>query len=291
VEASTINPSDRLRIGGHYFPVPLPATMGLEGTGRVVEANGAHLQDWVGKRVSFVQDGSGSWGEFATASPDKTFPLDEEVPLHSAASGIVNPLTVVGMTEIYEGTAGKRGIIHTAAASSLGRMLNKRCKSLGIPLLNIVRREEHAALLKAEGAEHVIVTKGNWEAEYAEAIKAHGFNVLFDALGGGPITESLILGLNGGSYAHIYGYLEGKPLSIAVGLNLSKGIYVTGYLLFTWYAGISEEKKQWIKENYSSWLKGDLATHSYKIIGYGQIEEGIELSASKGSEGKVTITP
>jgi NADPH:quinone reductase-like Zn-dependent oxidoreductase len=40
VDASTINPSDRMRVGGHYFPVPLPATMGLEGTGRVVEANG-----------------------------------------------------------------------------------------------------------------------------------------------------------------------------------------------------------------------------------------------------------
>lgn len=67
------------------------------------------------------------------------------------------------MTEIYEGTAGKKGIIHTAAASALGRMLNKRCKSLGIPLLNIVRKEEHAELLKSEGAEHVIVTKGDWK--------------------------------------------------------------------------------------------------------------------------------
>lgn len=152
VQASTINPSDRLRIGGHYFPVPLPATMGLEGTGHVVEANGEGLQEWVGKRVSFTQAGSGSWGEYAITTPSQAFPITEDVPLHCAASGIVNPLTVVGMTEIYESTAGKKGIIHTAAASALGRMLNKRCKSLGIPLLNIVRREEHAALLKSEGA-------------------------------------------------------------------------------------------------------------------------------------------
>lgn len=240
--------------------------MGLEGTGHVVEANGENLQAWIGKRVSFIQDGSGSWGEFALASPDKTFPLDEEVPLHSAASGIVNPLTVVGMTQIFEATPGKKGIIHTAAASALGRMLNKRCKTLGIPLLNIVRREEHAAILKAEGAEHIIITKGNWEAEYAEAIKTHGFNVLFDALGGGPITESLILGLNSGSYAHIYGYLQAKPLTISVGLNLSKGIFITGYLLFNWYAGVSEEKKKWIKENYSAWLSGDLSTPPYKTL-------------------------
>jgi NADPH:quinone reductase-like Zn-dependent oxidoreductase len=166
VDASTINPSDRLRIGGHYFPVPLPATMGLEGTGRVVEAIGENLQEWVGKRVCFTQDGSGSWGEYAVSNPNQSFIISEDVPLHSAASGIVNPLTVVGMTEIYNATPGKKGIIHTGASSALGRMLNKFCKTLGIPLLNIVRREEHATLLKSEGAEHVIVTKGDWEAEY-----------------------------------------------------------------------------------------------------------------------------
>jgi NADPH2:quinone reductase len=101
VEGTTINPSDRLRIEGSYFPVPLPATMGLEGTGRVVEANGANIQEWVGRRVSFVQEGSGSWGEYAVSSPGFSFPLDEDVPLVSAASGIINPLTAVGMTEIF----------------------------------------------------------------------------------------------------------------------------------------------------------------------------------------------
>lgn len=115
--------------------------------------------------------------------------------------------------------------------------------------------------------------------------------MLFDALGGGAITETLILGLNPGSYAHIYGYLESKPLTISVGLNLSKGIFITGYLLFTWYNTVSEERKKYIKDNYSEWLKGDLATQSYKVLTYAEIAEGLELSASKATEGKITIVP
>lgn len=87
-----------------------------------------------------MQGGSGSWGEYAVSTPHHVFAIDEDVPLVSAASGIVNPLTVIGMTEVWEATPGKVGIIHTAAASALGRMLNKRCQTLGIPLLNIVRR-------------------------------------------------------------------------------------------------------------------------------------------------------
>lgn len=82
-------------------------------------------------------------------NPHLCFEIDEDVSLTSAASGIVNPLTVVGMTDIYSKTPHKKGIIHTAAASALGRMLNKRCQTLGIPLLNIVRKQEQADLLIA----------------------------------------------------------------------------------------------------------------------------------------------
>lgn len=195
------------------------------------------------------------------------------------------------MTEIFNSTPNKKGIIHTAAASALGRMLNKLCISLGIPLLNIVRREEHAVLLKSEGAQHVIVTQGDWQTQYAEAIKTHGFNVFFDALGGGPITEAIIVGLNAGSYAHIYGYLEAKPLSIQVGLNLSKGIFITGYLVFTWYFSISAERKEWIRAHYSQWLKNELATHPLKTVSFSELAEGLELSVSKATEGKITLIP
>ena len=113
------------------------------------------------------------------------FVIDEDVDLTSAASGVVNPLTVIGMIDRYNKTPGKKGIMHTAAASALGRMLNKYCKTLGIPLLNIVRKEEQAALLKSEGAEHIVITKGDWEASYKQIVKEHGFNVFFDCLGGG----------------------------------------------------------------------------------------------------------
>ena len=69
------------------------------------------------------------------------FEITEEVPSQSAASGIVNPLTVIAMVENYKSLGVKGGIIHTAAASSLGRMLNRWCQKEQIPILNIVRRE------------------------------------------------------------------------------------------------------------------------------------------------------
>lgn len=87
----------------------------------------------------------------------------------------------------------------------------------------------------------MIITQGDWQADYITAVKDHGFNVFFDALGGGPILEALVSGLLAGSWVHVYGYLESQPLKINVALDLSRGVYITGYLLFVWYNKLSHE--------------------------------------------------
>lgn len=91
----------------------------------------------IGKRVCF-SGGSGSWAKYAATSV--YIEIEEDVPVASAASGIVNPLTVLGFLDVYR-RGGYQGIVHTAAASALGRQLNKICQTEKIPLLNIVRRQ------------------------------------------------------------------------------------------------------------------------------------------------------
>ena len=126
-----------------------------------MKAEGEEVQKWVGKRVSFLTSNTGTWTSYVATNPFLMFEIDEDVPFQSAVSGVVNPLTVIGMVEMLKEKKLK-GIVHSAAASSLGRMLNKLCIKEGVPLLNIVRKEEHEKLLKSEGAEHVIVTQGDW---------------------------------------------------------------------------------------------------------------------------------
>jgi len=95
--------------------------------------------------------------------PEFIFEIDEDISIESAASGVINPLTALGFYYTFKENNLKGGIIHTAAASALGRQFNKLCISKGVPLLNIVRRKEQAELLKSEGATHVVVTsEANW---------------------------------------------------------------------------------------------------------------------------------
>lgn len=77
----------------------------------------------------------------------------------------VNPLTALAMLEKTQ-AGGHKAIVHTAAASSLGRMLNRLFNSEGIPIINIVRREEQVELLKKEGAKHILNSETpNFEAD------------------------------------------------------------------------------------------------------------------------------
>lgn len=92
-------------------------------------------------------------------------------------------------------------------------MLNRICKSEGINLLNVVRRQEHADLLKSEGAEHIIVTTGEWEKEYIEKVKELKSKILFDALGGGEVQATLIKNHPNDGVVIVYGVLEGKDPS------------------------------------------------------------------------------
>ena len=64
-----------------------------------------------------------------------------------------------------------------------------------------------------------------------------------------------------------------------------------GYMVAEWYGPLPNEEKEPIKKNYSSYLKGDLATQGYKTLGLDKLEEALELSVSKATEGKITFVP
>lgn len=243
VDASTVNPSDRLFKDGLYFRVPLPATCGFDGTGRIVKVQGEQCAHLLNKRICFAF--SGTWTQYFAVDAAKFnhFIIDEDVPLNCAASGVVNPLTVLGFYYTMK-ESNKHGIIHTAAASALGRQLNKLCISKGVPLLNIVRRKEQVELLKSEGATHIICTSdADWLDQFKAAVKEHNFDCLFDALGGGPIANQIFASMPVGSKCHVYGALEAKPLEI-MATSLLSGLKVEGFLLFTWYAVAPSEIKK-----------------------------------------------
>lgn len=129
-------------------------SVGNEGAGVVVAAGG-NQRGLLGKTVA-VMGGAMLSRHRVVNSFDVLVLPDGTAPARGAAA-LINPLTLLAMVETMR-EEGHRALVHTAAASSLGQMLNRVCLGDGVPLVNIVRRPEQVSLLISQGASFVCDT-------------------------------------------------------------------------------------------------------------------------------------
>lgn len=236
--------------------------VGNEGAGHVVLAGkGAEAQSLRGKLVSVVGMG-GTYGQHVIATVAQCIVHNEGTTAEEAASSYVNPLTALGMTKTMR-IEGHTGIVHTAAASQLGQMLVKICKADGIPLVNIVRRQEQVDILKSLGAEYVVNTSAKtYEQDLVDALSASGATIAFDATGGGTLGFEIIKSMETaavrkGAGMNNYGSATFKKLYIYGGLNAGEPLIlrphagmggfnwaVAGFLLGSGSAAITADDKQ-----------------------------------------------
>jgi len=165
---------------------------GSEGTGVVVAAGAsAEAQALIGKNVAGTF--GGTYAQYAKTTYDhEMFSVVPDGSGPEAAALFVNPLTVVGFVHTMR-EEGHKAIVHTAAASQLGRMLVKHCKEEGIKLVNIVRKEEGVATLKALGAEFVVNSSApTFKEDLLAAVMATEATIAFDATGGGTLAMDIL---------------------------------------------------------------------------------------------------
>ena len=167
---------------------PLPA--GNEGAGIVVRAGAsAQAQALLGRTVALR--GRSMYAEYRCIAAAECVTLPEGVTPAEGASCFVNPLTVLGMTETMR-LEGHTALVHTAAGSNLGQMLQRVCLADGIDLVNIVRRPEHVTLLRELGATHVCDSSADgFLDDLTDALAATGATIGFDATGGGRLAGQI----------------------------------------------------------------------------------------------------
>ena len=166
--------------------------VGNEGAGTVVAAGSSDAaQALLGRTVALL--GGSMYSQYRCVDVSQCLDLPDGTSAVEGASCFVNPLTVLGLVGTMR-REGHRALVHTAAASNLGQMLNRLCIADGIPLVNIVRTPEQAALLRSAGAEHVCDSSSTtFLDDLTAALVATGATIGFDAIGGGR-TAGQILG-------------------------------------------------------------------------------------------------
>jgi len=273
VEAAPLNPSDMgLLFGGADLaaamasgsaerpvvtaPIPdaamrglagrvgTPLPVGNEGAGRVVAAGeSAAAQALLGKIVAAA--GGGMYSQYRPVNVALCLELPAGATAIQGAASFVNPMTVLSMVETMR-MENHSALVHTAAASNLGQMLNRLCIERQIPLVNIVRKPDQEAMLRAAGGVHVCnSTSTGFMAELIGELKATGATLAFDAIGGGRLASQILTGMEAaastaaggysryGSAVHkqvyIYGSLDRGPTELTRSYGMAWGI--GGWLL------------------------------------------------------------
>lgn len=253
--------------------------VGNEGSGTVVAAGAsAEAQGLLGKTVSMR--GGAMYAQYRCIDASLCLAMPEGTTAEDCASSFVNPLTVLGMIETMR-MEGHSAIVHTAAASNLGQMLQKVCTAEGISLVNIVRQDAQAELLRGIGATHVCNSASDTFAEeLAEAIAQTGATVGYDATGGGKLANAILeamesgLSRNAASYSrygstvhkqvYLYGSLELGPTLLNRTYGMAWG--VGGWLLPNFLARVGPDVAERLKQRVADEITTTFASRYTAVI-------------------------
>tara|TARA_B100002019_G_scaffold136194_1_gene117360 strand:+ start:643 stop:1779 length:1137 start_codon:yes stop_codon:yes gene_type:complete len=280
---------------------------GNEGAGVVVDA-GVNAKDLIGKTVGLA--GGSMYAQYKCAPAINCLVMEDGTSPTEAASSFVNPLTALSFVETMK-MENHSAIVHTAAASNLGQMLVKICQSDGIPLVNIVRKEEQVEILKSIGAEYVCNTSDpDFMENLINALVETGATLGFDATGGGndgelpgQILTAMEVAANKNSekysrygsdtykQVYIYGGLDRSPTILTRSYGMSWGL--GGWLLTPMLGKIGMEKVQEMRTRIAKEIKTTFASKYAKEISFNEmLQPEVMNSYSKQSTGnKFLVNP
>ena len=233
--------------------------------------------------------------------------LPDGVTAVEGASCFVNPLTVLG----HVGTMRREGhtaLVHTAAASNLGQMLNRLCLADGIDLVNIVRSSAQEELLRSAGAEHVCnSTAPTFTADLTAALVATGATIAFDAIGGGRLAGQILSCMEAalvastteysryGSTTHkqvyIYGGLDRGPTEFT--RNFGTAWSIGGWLLTPYLQKVGAEEVERMRQRVAAEITTTFASSYTKHVSLIEAlsPDAVTSYAKQATGEKYLITP
>jgi NADPH2:quinone reductase len=291
--ASPVNPSDLLVTRGLYGVLPTPpATPGFEGVGVVDKVGPGLLGKLVkGKRVTVINSDGGNWAEYAVIPARQARPVASDIPDDQVASFLVNPATVLAMVRHVLAVPRGEWLLQSAAGSTLGKMIIRLCRNDGIRTVNVVRRREAMAEIRALGGDAVISTADGPVDEQVRAIVgAGGVKYALDPVGGETGT-GVFRSLAPDARMLVYGTLSGEPMEVDGRRMIAGKRIVEGFWLGHWMRAQSIPRVLLLFREIAAQIrKGVLATEVGARFPLEAIGEAVREAESVGRRGKVLLT-
>tara|TARA_B110000285_G_scaffold142686_1_gene159454 strand:+ start:253 stop:1380 length:1128 start_codon:yes stop_codon:yes gene_type:complete len=335
VEAAPLNPSDlallfgpadmtTMRVSGTaeqpVVSADIPAALmkmvagrigqsmpvGNEAAGTVIGAGASDAaQALIGKRVGII--GGAMYSQYRCVNAFMCLELAAGTTATEGASCFVNPLTALAMVETMR-MENHTALVHTAAASNLGQMLNRICMNEDVALVNIVRKVEQEAILKAMGAKYIVnTTSDSYYDDLTDALAETGATLAFDATGGGKLAGQILSCMEAAALrsmteyngygsdvfkqVYIYGGLDRNPTTLTRNFGFSWSL--SGFLLTPFLQKVGIEKSIQMRAKVAAEIKTTFASHYTKEVSLAEAlsPEAISVYGKQTTGEKYLIKP
>lgn len=268
------------------YKIPLPSTLGEEGAGVVVKANGPDLND--GDRVAWASL-IGSYAEYAIVPAAKLVSVPANVSLEKAAAVMLQGMTAhyLALTT-YPLKQGDICLIH-AAAGGVGLLLVQIARMRGATVIATAGSEEKADLARKAGADHVIIyTRDDFVKEVKRLTNDRGVDVVYDSVGKSTFNGGLDLLRRRGMMV-LFGQSSGPvpPIDPQI-LNQKGSLFLTRPTLGHYTA--TRDELTWRASDIFSWMEnGKLDVRIGAEFPLDKIKDAHDALEGRRTTGKVVI--
>ncbi|TYB56401.1 zinc-binding dehydrogenase [Nonomuraea sp. PA05] len=212
----------QIRAGTLPFPLPLPAVIGAEVAGEVVEVGEGVDETLIGGTMVGVTGGLGAYAEYVALPAAMAFPVpDGLAPEHALAGAAPGALALALLQKAA--LNGAETVLVEAGTSSVGSYLVRHAKEFGaghvIATAGSAAKRERAAALGAD----TVLDHGTpgWPDALPDV------DVVFESIGGAPAGQVLGHLTPGTGRMLYYGLLSGEPAAVTAADLMTRGVTVT----------------------------------------------------------------
>ena len=270
---------------GLYKVPALPAVLGTEGAGDVVEIGPNVVEFKVGDRVAYANP-MGSYVEERLMPADRAVKVPDNINYETAAAMMLQGMTVrYLLRQTYKVGPGTVMLLH-AAAGGIGLIACQWAKHLGATIIGTVGSEEKGKLAKEHGATHIInYATENFVERVKEITGGKQCDVVYDGVGKDTFPGSLDCLKPRGLWVS-FGNASGPvpPLDIGI-LNTKGSLFATRPTLFT-YTATREDLVESANDLFDMVGRGIVkiqVNHKYALKDAAQCHRDVEARKTTGS--------
>ncbi len=291
VVAAPINPADVLTLTGEYGQLPpLPAIGGREGVGRVSELGSDTGGVRVGELV-LLPLGCGSWSTHVVTEAAQLRPLPDQADPLQLSMMAINPPTAALLLSEFVTLGSGDWVIQNAANSAVGLYLVQLARYRGYRTVNVVRRQDAAAVVRDTGGDVVLVDGEDLAERVVEATDAAAVRLGIDAVSGAA-TGRLADCLCESATLVSYGRMSGEPCAVQPDAFVFRDLTLRGFWLVNWFRRTPEEQRRALVDELARLItQGTLHAPIHATYDVSEIKEAVACAASGERSGKILIVP